>query len=43
MKWWAASKPWAAEYPDGKSVNALVSALLPEKMECASRADVETL
>jgi hypothetical protein len=43
MKWWAASKLWAAEYPDGKSVNAWVSALLPAKMGYASRADVETL
>jgi len=36
------SKPWAAGYPDGKSVNVLASALFPAKMGCASRADVET-
>ena len=42
MKWSAALKPLAAGYPDGKSVNASVSASLPAKIVCASHADAET-
>ena len=43
MKWLAALKHWAAEYPKGKSVNGLVSASLLGKTECANRAEAETV
>jgi hypothetical protein len=43
MKWLAALKPWAAEYPNGKSVNGLVSVSSPEKTGYANRADAKTL
>src|SRR5712671_377261 len=43
MKWWAALRPWAAEYPGGKSVNGSVLVSLRARMGCANRADASII
>jgi len=42
MKWLAVLKHWVQACPNGQLDNGLALDSLPEKTECANRADAET-